>query len=756
MSKKFKKFIAIFLAIILSWPLTSLGLILSGPNIALAAETDVVINEFLADPTGTDTTSNEWIELYNNGNTPVSLDGWTIVDVGDPTTIYTFSPSDTIGGNGWLSTTPPLSNKMDNTGENTLELRHASGSVINSAFYRGTTEGFSYARKPDGTGAFVLDSSPTQDTVNNTPPPTPTLTSPTTGTATTDNTPDFSWTSGGADPDGDTVSYRIVVDGAIDTVVSATSFTPSTAIPDGQYQWRVAGYDGYETGVFSANNTLIIDTTAPTSTITTPTLDAVLGPNTWPALGQITGTATDNLSGIAAVSLLIRRHSDGLYWNGTDWIPGETWFPPTSGTTSWSYDLAQSNLTGGVTYTIQTKALNGAGNEGLFVSSTFTWDVTAPSAPDLSLATTPVNADTYNIQGSASDNLPGTVTIKIYSGTTVVATGSASTFSIPVTLTQNATNTFTVTATDTAGNESAAAAISIVEDSTFPEINITSPSDGSTTADNTPEVWYTVSGGTVTDVTIDGASLGALAIGTQLSALSDGSHTLAVQAEDTAGNITIKYSSFTVDTTAPTPGTTTNPDGATVGPEGIVVFEGDTEAEAGVTLEIFSAIVTKTTTADSSGHWRIEVALSEIGEGEHTAYVTVEDTLGNKNRTQIATFTVAAKSLAEKLKEALGLEAAEAAEEIAAKPTKLEPEKAEAKEEGAIKAEEAAKAARNWTGVITTLAILVIAAGVGTAGFYGYEWWTGGRARAPVAPRPRQRGRPKGRGKGNGPPRTRW
>jgi hypothetical protein len=45
---------------------------------------DVVINEFLPDPGGSDGEAlREWVELYNNGGDPVRVDGWTLVFAND-------------------------------------------------------------------------------------------------------------------------------------------------------------------------------------------------------------------------------------------------------------------------------------------------------------------------------------------------------------------------------------------------------------------------------------------------------------------------------------------------------------------------------------------------------------------------------------------------------------------------------------------------------------------------------------------------
>ncbi|MFH0834470.1 MAG: fibronectin type III domain-containing protein, partial [Patescibacteria group bacterium] len=55
-----------------------------GIPIAEAAANDVIITEFLADPTNVSDSNGEWIELYNTQNSAIPLTGWTIDDGNGP------------------------------------------------------------------------------------------------------------------------------------------------------------------------------------------------------------------------------------------------------------------------------------------------------------------------------------------------------------------------------------------------------------------------------------------------------------------------------------------------------------------------------------------------------------------------------------------------------------------------------------------------------------------------------------------------
>ncbi|MHB8842377.1 MAG: S8 family serine peptidase [Candidatus Aquicultor sp.] len=88
-------------------------------------------------------------------------------------------------------------------------------------------------------------------------------------------------------------------------------------------------------------------------------------------------------------------------------------------------------------------------------------------------------------------------------------------------------------------------------DTTPPTVSITVPADSSLTNDNTPLLSYTISDGSVTAVTVDGASV-STRNGQELPVQSDGAHIVTVYAVDTAGNVGSAQSAFTVDATVPT------------------------------------------------------------------------------------------------------------------------------------------------------------------------------------------------------------
>jgi len=113
----------------------------------------VVINEFLPNPVGTDTGDNEFIELYNYGDTAADITGWTLKDAFGTTTSYTITGTIEPGEFKvfWRNETGITLNND----EDMIYLNNSAGTIVDSYHYTSSTEGKSWARIPDGTGDFV-------------------------------------------------------------------------------------------------------------------------------------------------------------------------------------------------------------------------------------------------------------------------------------------------------------------------------------------------------------------------------------------------------------------------------------------------------------------------------------------------------------------------------------------------------------------------------------------------------------------------
>lgn len=180
-------------------------------------------------------------------------------------------------------------------------------------------------------------------------------------------------------------------------------------------------------------------------------------------------------------------------------------------------------------------------------------DLTAPAAPVITAPAT----GTYS--QSTTPTITGTAevgsTVKIYDGVTLIASTTADgsgNFSVATSVLAEGSHTITATATDAAANiSSASTAITYIVDTTAPVLTFSSPIDGTVSASATPVVVFSatdINTPITYTVTVDGVVVPSFVSGSALSALSNGSHTIAVQATDVAGNSTTQTHTITVNT----------------------------------------------------------------------------------------------------------------------------------------------------------------------------------------------------------------
>ena len=122
--------------------------------------TNIVINEFLAH---TDDSTGDYVEVYNTGNSAVSLAGCSIVI--DRTNIFTIG-SQTVPARGflnWMTNQLPVNLESE---EGFLYLRAPNSNVIDAVRYDAQQNGVGLGRYPDGAPGFQQLLPPTQGTNN--------------------------------------------------------------------------------------------------------------------------------------------------------------------------------------------------------------------------------------------------------------------------------------------------------------------------------------------------------------------------------------------------------------------------------------------------------------------------------------------------------------------------------------------------------------------------------------------------------------
>lgn len=137
---------------------------LSAFNSTVYAE--VVLNEYLPNPSGGSPENGEWIEIFNSDGSEVDLSGWRVDDSEGDSNPYTIPAGTKIQPSGFLvfeKSTTGIS--LDNSGDS-VRLLSSSGSVESSHTYSSTTEEVSYGRSVDGGGTWTQCSSQTKNASN--------------------------------------------------------------------------------------------------------------------------------------------------------------------------------------------------------------------------------------------------------------------------------------------------------------------------------------------------------------------------------------------------------------------------------------------------------------------------------------------------------------------------------------------------------------------------------------------------------------
>jgi len=134
------------------------------PDGSSTSSSSVALNEILPNPLGEDLApkpNGEWVELYNNSSSTVSVVGWHLADFDDNSVLITGTMTNTggtdISGHGFLVIyTGPSSLTLDDGGD-TVKLYNDSViplNLVDSHIYGSTPEGKSIARYPDGIGIW--------------------------------------------------------------------------------------------------------------------------------------------------------------------------------------------------------------------------------------------------------------------------------------------------------------------------------------------------------------------------------------------------------------------------------------------------------------------------------------------------------------------------------------------------------------------------------------------------------------------------
>src|SRR6478672_3708246 len=322
-----------------------------------------------------------------------------------------------------------------------------------------------------------------------------------------DATPTFAFSANEAVPGG----FECKLDNG--TFAACTSPTTLGPTPDGSHTYTVRATDtAGNTG--QASYSWTIDTVAPTVTLGTKPPNPSNDP-----------TPTFAFSANEAIPTGFECKLDNA-----------TFAACTSPTT------LVSTPDGSHTYTV--RATDAAGNTG---QASYTWTIDT-AAPTVTLGTKPPNPSndpTPTFAFSANEATPGGFECKLDNGTFAACTSPTTLASTP-----DGSHTYTVRATDTAGNTGQASYTWTI-DTAAPTVSLgTKPPNPSN--DPTPTFSFSASEASAFQCQLDAGGFAPCTSPTTLGSIADGSHTYTVKATDAAGNTSQASHTWTIDTAAPT------------------------------------------------------------------------------------------------------------------------------------------------------------------------------------------------------------
>jgi hypothetical protein len=411
---------------------------------------------------------------------------------------------------------------------------------------------------PDGVYSAVADQSDGAGNIEVTAPhsftvdttaPSPSVTEPAAGVATSDSTPAVRGTAGTATGDSNTVEVRIYGgSSATGSPVQTDTATPSDgewsldaapALADGTYTVEARQADGAGNLGVSAPATFRIDANAaPVVTLRQPVDGAAVSTAT-PTFRGGAGRAPGD-----AGSVTVKVRSGGSVTGALV----ETLTAPIAGDGSWS--VAASPALPAGTYTVEAEQLNSASGTGTSAPVTFTVDLTPP---DTVIDTGPADPDestTASFTFHATES-PATFQCSV-DGAAYATCSSGQDFAGL----QDRQHTFAVRAIDRAGNSDATpATFSWNVDTVPPSVTLTEPAAGTSSTVTTPTYRGTAgtAGGDSDSVTVKvyagngvsgtpaqtltaSRSSASWSVATT-TGLADGTYTAQAEQRDAAGNV---------------------------------------------------------------------------------------------------------------------------------------------------------------------------------------------------------------------------
>lgn len=282
------------------------------------------------------------------------------------------------------------------------------------------------------------------------------------------------------------------------------------------------------------------------------------------------------------------------------------------------------------TYIFEVRATDVAGNTANPPARhTFNVDTQAPDPPVIA---EPAN-NSYDTDGDItfSGTAEAGSTVQLFEGTQskdTTTTDDEGGWRLNLTGVADGAYTYAARATDATGNTSSSSdTVAVTVNSTEPETTIDS-GPSRVVSDRSASFEFSSEADATFECSLDGATFTVCSSPYQYNALDDGEHALEVRATDVAGNTdtTPATRTWTVDTVM-LPPVISRPDYKGYDKNGVFKISGTAEPNASVELSEEATSSKKTTTANDSGDWSVN--LTGVAEGKHTYTASATDAAGN-------------------------------------------------------------------------------------------------------------------------------
>lgn len=444
-------------------------------------------------------------------------------------------------------------------------------------------------------------------------------------------------------------SVEVEIKAASGMVVSS-----ATATVDAQGAWSATGAMALVDGTY----TIIATATSPTNTSAQTSITITVDTTSPVVMIQspsgLTNDATTTISGTAEAG-------SSLVVIITDMAGNTVQTLNTSADANGDFSVDAAALPDG-SYMVSAMATDAAGNTGMSPAVSFVVDTAAPMLSVTSPTDGQVTQDsTPSVIGVAEAGAVIKVAVTDANGVTVNANTSANAngdFQLDLAMLADGSYTIVVSAADAAGNVTTAPSINLSIDTMGPALTLSSPTDGSSINDDTPDVIGAAEPGAMVNLEVKDAqgmiveTLMATADATgkftaTLAALPEGQFTVSASSSDAAGNTTTITSSFEVDTTAPLISISAPANGSTTA-NARPNISGSSEPGVSISVSLQNAqgmiVQTLTTVADAvTGLWSVRPA-NALANASYTAVATATDAATNAS-SAMSDFTIDTNAL---------------------------------------------------------------------------------------------------------------